>query len=232
MSNESPPQTSESNVDNSQHTSSMTPLVPLSQFWQNIQQETSSLKFNNISSPKQLLYLINTLLTDANQSLLSWMYTLIQKYPFVIQMLEQSSTSFTRILIALYFKEITNDSLVALIQNIMQFITQNFDVPITTYKYLYRQLAVYYQFYKHKQHNNDNTLMISKEIYLKHLELLEILYQTNRKINPQQSINKSNTSSNELIRSYFYFTNPQQILIKKYEFNSQLHSTNNLPNVN
>ena len=235
MSNESLPQ---GNVNNNQQTSSTIPTSSPNQFWQNIQQEASSFNFNNISSPKQLLSLLNTLLTDVNQSLLSWVYTLIQKYPFVIPMLEQSSTSFTRILIVLYFKEISNDSLVSLIQNTLQFIIQHSDVPVTTYKCFYRQLALYYQFYKHKQHNNDNTVIINKEIYLKHLELLEILYQTNRKINPQVNSNNDKTkvnntnTINEVIKNYFYFTNPQQILIKKYDFNSQLHTTNNLPNVN
>ena len=235
MSNESPPQQpsqNQSNVDTTQNTSTIATTslsLPPNQFWQNIQQEASSLNFNNISSPKQLLSLINTLLTDVNQSLLSWLHTLIQKYPFVITMLEQSSTPFTQVLIALYFKEISNDSLVMLIQNIMQFIIQHSDVSVTTYKYLYRQLAVYYQFYKHKQPTNENTVMISKEIYLKHLELLEILYQTNK----QNDTNKSNTinSNDELIKNYFYFTIPQQILLKKYEFNSQVHIPNNLPDV-
>ena len=224
MSNESPPQ---SNVNNTQSSSSLS--SSLSQFWVNIQQEASSLNFNNISSPKQLLSLINTLRTDVNQSLLSWIHTLIQKYPFVIPMLEDTSTSFTQVLVELYFKNILNDSLIELIQNIMKFITQNYDVPVTTYKYLYRQLAVHYQFYTHKPQNDDNMLMISKEIYLKHLELLEILYQTNSSNNT----NKGNNNSNdELIKNYFYFTNPQQILIKKYEFNSQFNPTNKLPDVN
>ena len=135
MSNE--PQTVPSQPpQNTKHSvSSVTPLSP-NQFWQNIQQEASSLNFNNISSPKQLLSLISTLLTNVNQSLLSWVHALIKKFPFVIPMLEQPSTSFSKILIELYFREIADVPLVTLIQNILQFIIQNSDVPVTTYKYV------------------------------------------------------------------------------------------------